>query len=88
MGPLRTGKKARRKKSNFEERGKNKKSSKKYGVLMIEEHQIKYYNMIFPRVREKRDIEAKKKNEEIEKFCKKHENFDPCPQIGCQRLDN
>jgi ATPase subunit of ABC transporter with duplicated ATPase domains len=57
------------------------------GVLMIDELQIKYYNMVFPEFEKKRDIEAKKKYEEIEKFCKKYENSDPCTQIGRQRLD-
>lgn len=57
------------------------------GVLMIDELQIKYYNMVFPEFEKKRDLEAKKKYEEIEKFCKKYENSDPCTQIGRQRLD-
>lgn len=57
------------------------------GVLMIDELQIKYYNMPFPEFEKKRDLEAKKKYEEIEKFCKKYENSDPCTQIGRQRLD-
>jgi ABC-type molybdenum transport system ATPase subunit/photorepair protein PhrA len=54
---------------------------------MIDELQIKYYNLIFPEFEKKRDIEQKKKYEEIEKFCKKYENSDPCTQIGRQRLD-
>jgi ABC-type molybdenum transport system ATPase subunit/photorepair protein PhrA len=54
---------------------------------MIDELQIKYYNMVFPEFEKKRDIEAKKKYEEIEKFCRKYENSDPCTQIGRQRLD-
>jgi len=32
-------------------------------------------------------LKKKKKYEEIEKFCKKYENSDPCTQIGRQRLD-
>lgn len=57
------------------------------GVLMLDELQIKYYNMVFPEFEKKRDLEAKKKYDEIEKFCKKYENSDPCTQIGRQRLD-
>jgi ATPase subunit of ABC transporter with duplicated ATPase domains len=57
------------------------------GVLMIDELQIKYYLCTFDQFEKKREIECKKKYEEIEKFCKKYENSDPCTQIGRQRLD-
>jgi len=57
------------------------------GVLMIDELQIKYYLCTFDQFEKKREVEQKKKYEEIEKFCKKYENSDPCTQIGRQRLD-
>jgi ATPase subunit of ABC transporter with duplicated ATPase domains len=57
------------------------------GVLLIDELQIKYYMKTFPDFEKIREVEQKKKYDEIEKFCKKYENSDPGTPIGRQRLD-
>lgn len=57
------------------------------GVVLFEEQQLKYYSCGFLEFEKKVAAEHKKKYEEIEKFCKKHENASPATPIGRQRMD-
>lgn len=57
------------------------------GVILIDEQKLKYYNKPFPEFEKTRELECKKKYDEIEKFCKKYENSDPATPIGRQRMD-
>jgi len=56
-------------------------------VLLIEELQIKYYNMGFKEFEKKKAAEDKKKYEEIEKFLVKNQNVDPSTFLGRQKHD-
>jgi ATPase subunit of ABC transporter with duplicated ATPase domains len=56
-------------------------------VLLIEEQQIKYYNMGFKEFEKKKAAEDKKKYEEIEKFLIKNQNVDPSTFLGRQKHD-
>jgi ATPase subunit of ABC transporter with duplicated ATPase domains len=56
-------------------------------VLLIEELQIKYYNVGFKEFEKKKAAEDKKKYEEIEKFLIKNQNVDPSTFLGRQKHD-
>lgn len=56
-------------------------------VLLIEDLQIKYYNMGFKEFEKKKAAEDKKKYEEIEKFLAKNQNVDPSTFLGRQKHD-
>jgi len=56
-------------------------------VLLIEELQIKYYNVGFKEFEKKKAMEDKKKYEEIEKFLQKNQNVDPSTFLGRQKHD-
>jgi len=56
-------------------------------VLLIEDLQIKYYNVGFKEFEKKKAAEDKKKYEEIEKFLIKNQNVDPSTFLGRQKHD-
>jgi ATPase subunit of ABC transporter with duplicated ATPase domains len=56
-------------------------------VLLIEELQIKYYNVGFKEFEKKKAQEDKKRYEEIEKFLQKNQNVDPSTFLGRQKHD-
>jgi ATPase subunit of ABC transporter with duplicated ATPase domains len=56
-------------------------------VLLIEELQIKYYNVGFKEFEKKKAAEDKKRYEEIEKFLIKNQNVDPSTFLGRQKHD-
>jgi ATPase subunit of ABC transporter with duplicated ATPase domains len=56
-------------------------------VLLLEDQQIKYYNMGFKEFEKKKGAEDKKKFEEIEKFLLKNQNVDPSTFLGRQKHD-
>jgi ATP-binding cassette subfamily F protein 3 len=56
-------------------------------VLLIEDLQIKYYNVGFKEFEKKKAAEDKKKYEEIEKFLIKNQNVDPSTFLGKQKHD-
>jgi len=56
-------------------------------VLLIEELQIKYYNVGFKEFEKQKAQEDKKKYEEIEKFLQKNQNVDPSTFLGRQKHD-
>jgi ATPase subunit of ABC transporter with duplicated ATPase domains len=56
-------------------------------VLLIEDLQIKYYNVGFKEFEKKKAAEDKKKYEEIEKFLVKNQNVDPSTFLGRQKHD-
>jgi len=54
-------------------------------VLLLEDKQIKYYNMGFKEFEKKKATEDKKKFDEIEKFLQKNVNVDPSTMLGKQK---
>jgi len=54
-------------------------------VLLLEDKQIKYYNMGFKEFEKKKAQEDKKKFDEIEKFLQKNVNVDPSTMLGKQK---
>jgi len=56
-------------------------------VLLLEELQIKYYNVGFKEFEKKKAQEDKKKYEDIEKFLQKNQNVDPSTFLGRQKHD-
>jgi len=54
-------------------------------VLLLEDKQIKYYNMGFKEFEKKKAGEDKKKFDEIEKFLQKNVNVDPSTMLGKQK---
>lgn len=56
-------------------------------VLLLEDLQIKYYQMGFKEFEKKKALEDKKKYEEIEKFLIKNQNVDPSTFLGRQKHD-
>jgi len=54
-------------------------------VLLLEDKQIKYYNMGFKEFEKKKAAEDKKKFDEIEKFLQKNVNVDPSTMLGKQK---
>jgi ATP-binding cassette subfamily F protein 3 len=56
-------------------------------VLLIEDLQIKYYQVGFKEFEKKKAAEDKKKYEEIEKFLIKNQNVDPSTFLGRQKHD-
>jgi ATPase subunit of ABC transporter with duplicated ATPase domains len=56
-------------------------------VLLIEDQQIKYYQMGFKEFETKKAAEDKKKSDDIEKFLQKNLNCDPSTPLGRERYD-
>jgi ATPase subunit of ABC transporter with duplicated ATPase domains len=56
-------------------------------VLLLEDLQIKYYQMGFKEFEKKKAQEDKKKYEDIEKFLQKNQNVDPSTFLGRQKHD-
>jgi len=56
-------------------------------VLLIEDQQIKYYQMGFKEFEVKKAAEDKKKADDIEKFLQKNLNADPSTPLGRERYD-
>jgi len=56
-------------------------------VLLIEDQQIKYYQMGFKEFEVKKAAEDKKKADDIEKFLQKNLNVDPSTPLGRERYD-
>ena len=54
-------------------------------VLLLEDRQIKYYQMGFKEFEKKKATEDKKKFDEIEKFLQKNVNVDPSTLLGKQK---
>jgi len=54
-------------------------------VLLLEDKQIKYYQMGFKEFEKKKATEDKKKFDEIEKFLQKNVNVDPSTMLGKQK---
>jgi len=54
-------------------------------VLLLEDKQIKYYQMGFKEFEKKKSLEDKKKFDEIEKFLQKNVNVDPSTMLGKQK---
>jgi len=56
-------------------------------VLLLEDKQIKYYQMGFKEFEKKKAAEDKKKFDDIEKFLQKNVNVDPSTMLGKQKFE-
>lgn len=55
------------------------------GVILLEDQDLKYYNMSFKDFEKKKATEDKKKSDEIDKFLATNRNVDPSSPLGAQK---
>jgi len=58
-----------------------------HSIVMIEDKQLKYYNMDFKTFEAKKAAEDQKKCDDVEKFLKRNMNPDPSTALGRERYD-